>query len=269
MRSLEEIFSGSEGTEPEAETETATTEQETAQPEQETAQETGVEVSQVAAETEAAAEPSEVAGLKAAAAAERKKRQEIEAERESYRQELEQARQLLAQQQAAQEEEKPFLGEEYEQRFTQTDQKTAQALFNQKWDISEAITREAHEDYDDKVEVFKEMMKGDPGLYNRMIQQPLPAKWLYKQASEYQQMQKFREIGDPAKYEAELTERIREQERAKILAELAAEKKATTEAAIRAKLPRTGFAEERSSGTARATVKTFTGPTPLKDLFKR
>jgi hypothetical protein len=44
-------------------------------------------------------------------------------------------------------------------------------------------------------------------------------------------------------------------------------KKAATEAAIRAKLPKTGFAEERSSGTTRATPDKFNGPTPMRNIL--
>jgi hypothetical protein len=263
--SLEILFGrDSEATETETVEETVTTEQEVAQPEQEAAPqvETGVEASQVAAETETAAEPSEVTGLKAAAAAERKKRQEIE-------QELAQVRQMLAQQPPPQEEEKPFLGDEYEQRFTETKTEFQQALTQQKLELSEAIARERYEDFDAKLDTFKEMLKTDPNLYNRMVGQGNPAGWMYKQASEFEQMQKLKEIGDPVAYANTLKEQLREQIKAELLAEQAAATKAATEAAIRAKLPRTGFAEERSSGTARATVKTFTGPTPLKDLFKR
>jgi hypothetical protein len=260
-RSLEEIFSGepSELTEPVEPTEP----QEPtppAEPEPEPVI-TG-EPAEPVPPTDPTPEPEEVKGLRAAATAERKKRQEIE-------QELAQVRQMLAQQPPPQEEEKPFLGDEYEQRFTETKTEFQQALTQQKLELSEAIARERYEDFDAKLDTFKEMLKADPNLYNRMVGQGNPAGWMYKQASEFEQMQKLKEIGDPVAYANTLKEQLREQIKAELLAEQAAATKAATEAAIRAKLPRTGFAEERSSGTARATVKTFTGPTPLKDLFKR
>ena len=136
----------------------------------------------------------------------------------------------------------------------------------QKLELSEAIARDRYQDFEDKLEVFKEMVKADPNVYNRMVAQGDPAGWMYKQASEYQQMQKLREIGDPAAYAAKLREEMREQIKAELLAEQESEKKAATEAAIRAKL-KPGFAEERSTGTARST-QTFNGPPPLRDILK-
>lgn len=265
MADLDSILNGSEETETATETETVTTEQETEQPEQETQEEaTGAEETQAAAEKEAAPEPDEVKGLRAAAAAERKKRQELEAEREAYRAEVERLRQQVAKPQDAEE---PYIDEDVKTYVERSKAEFQQALVQQKLELSEAIAREQHTDFDEKLDTFKDLLKSDPNLYNRMVQQPNPAGWMYKTAAEHQQMQKLKEIGDPVKYEAELTARIREQERAKILAELEAEKKQATEAAIRAKLPKSGFAEERSSGTARATTDRYNGPTPLKSIL--
>ena len=263
MAGLDDILNGTEETETETVTETEETTQAEETQEEVTTGEQETTASQVAAETETATEPEEVKGLKAAAAAERKKRQEIE---EASQRRIAELEQQLAQR-AAQEEEKPYLGEEYEARFTETDARFKQALVQQKLELSEAIAREQHPDFEEKLDTFKEMLKADPNLYNRMVSQGNPAGWMYKQASEHQQMQKLREIGDPAKYEADLAARLREQIKAELLAEQEAEKKAVTEAAIRAKLPKSGFAEERSSGTARATTKTYTGPTPLKSIL--
>jgi hypothetical protein len=260
MGDLNDILNGSEGTE--TETEAIETEQVAEQPEQEAEQveaETGVNETQAAAETETTPEPEEVKGLRAAAAAERKKRQEIE-------QELAQARQMLAQQPKTPEEEKPFLGEEYEQRFKETETTLKEELVQTKIMMSREFAMDKYTDYEAKEADFIEMARANPALVDQMRASANPAAFAYKTVSDFQQVQKLREIGDPVKYEAALTERIRAQVEAEYLAKQEAAKKEATEAAIRAKL-KPGFAEERSSGPARLTTKTYDGPTPLKTIL--
>jgi hypothetical protein len=122
-------------------------------------------------------------------------------------------------------------------------------------------------DYEAKEADFIEMARANPALVDQMRASANPAAFAYKTVSDFQQVQKLREIGDPVAYAATLKEQMREQVRAELLAEQESEKKAATEAAIRAKLPKSGFAEERSTGTARATTKTYDGPTPLKSIL--
>jgi hypothetical protein len=260
MGDMDSILNGSEETE--TETETFETEQVAEQPEQEAAQETGVEASQVAAETEPAPEPEEVKGLRAAAAAERKKRQELEQAAEAYRLELETLRR-----QAKPEEEKPFLGEEYEQRFTETETRLKEELVQTKIMMSRDFAMDKYADYAEKEAEFIQMAKANPVLIDQMRANANPAAFAYKTVSDFQQVQKLREIGDPVAYATKLEQELREKIKAELLAEQEAGKKAATEAAIRAKLPKTGFAEERSSGTARATPDKFNGPTPMGKIL--
>lgn len=267
MGDLESILNGSEEA-TETETEVTETEQVAEHPQQEAVQEeeTGVEASQVAAETQQESEPDEVKGLRAAAAAERKKRQELEAEREAYRQELELARQQLAQRQH-QEEEPTYIDEDVEKRLTATEAKLEAKVTDKLIMMSRELAIDRYPDYEEKEQEFVKLTRADPSLIDKMRASGNPALFAYKTANDHLQIQKLREIGDPVAYETSLRERIEAEVRAKITAELEAEKKAATEAAIRSKLPKSGFAEERSTGTARAT-QTFTGPPPLKDILR-
>ena len=218
----------------------------------ETGEEDAAETARQAAQAEAdrvAAEESErvaaakveqpdVEGLKQAMIAERRKRQELEA--------------TLA---AKQEEEKPYLGEEYEARFKDTESKFQNALIQQKLDLSESFAREKYADWDDKLVVFADMIKENPALYQQMIQQANPAEFAYKTANN---QQKLKEMGDPSEYEKNL--------RAKIEAEMKAkyEKQSEQEAAKRDELPGSLAITRGASGTHSAS---WAGPTDLKDVL--
>lgn len=212
----------------------------------ETTQETGAESTQAAAETttEQTAKANEdlaakIKGLEAAAAAERHKRQMVEAE--------------LAKKQ---QEEKPYLGEEYEARFTETEQRFQQQLVSQKLDLSEAFAREKYNDFDAKLEVFASMVTENPALYAQMVQQVNPAEFAYKTASN---QQKLKEMGDPTEYE----KRIREEERARVKAEYDA--KIEEEVKKRTSLP---GSIANASGAGGATPPAWSGPAPLDDILK-
>lgn len=166
---------------------------------------------------------------------ERRKRQELE--------------RVLA---AKQEEEKPFLGDEYEARFNETEAKFNERLVNQKWEISETFAREKHADYDEKYEVFKGMVQENPALYHQMIQQAHPAEFLYKSATN---QLKLKEMANPEEYEKKLRDKIR--------AEIEAEKQ--TEAAKRDSLPGTLATTRGVAGTHAAE---WSGPPPLSDILK-
>ena len=196
---------------------------------QETVEGTGAEVTRDAAETPAqpAEKPApDMEGIKAALLAERRKRQEIE--------------QQLA---AKMEEEKPFLGEEYEQRFTETERKFQQQLINQKLDISEAFARDKYADFGDKIVIFEAMVQENPALYQQMRAQATPADFAYKTATNQQKL------------------------REKITAEIEAKyaTKGAAEHQKRAELPGT---LATVSGAGGATAQTWSGPTSLDDLLK-
>lgn len=199
------------------------------------------EAERLAAEQREAAakvETPEIEGMKQAYLAERRKRQEVEAELARKSQE-----------------EKPFLGEEYEQRFTETESKFEQRLLNQKLDLSEAFAREKYADFDDKLAVFADMVKDNPDLYRQMVQQINPADFAYKTAVN---QQKLKDMGDPSEYEKKLRAQIEAEVKAKY------EKQLESEGKKRQELPGT-LADAK--GAAGSTTQTWSGPTPLADLF--
>lgn len=187
----------------------------------------------------AAVPPPEVEGLKQAVMAERRKRQELE--------------QALAQKQ---EEEKPFLGEEYEARFKETETRFQSELVKQKLDLSESFAREKYPDFEDKLGIFSEMVASNPALYQQMVQQINPAEFAYKTASN---QQKLKEMGDPSEYEKKL--------RMQIESEMEAKYKALMDAATKKKAELPGsIATSRGSGGNQAP--TWAGPTSLDDMLK-
>lgn len=209
------------------------------QSEPEVTQETAIE------EPAVAAEPQEEPWTKAAYLAEKEKRQRAE----------QAANELAAKLAKQEEEEKPYLGEEYEARFKDTESKFQNALIQQKLDLSESFAREKYADWDDKLVVFADMIKENPALYQQMIQQANPAEFAYKTANN---QQKLKEMGDPSEYEKNL--------RAKIEAELKQkyEKQSEQEAAKRDELPGSLAITRGASGTHSAS---WAGPTDLKDVL--
>jgi hypothetical protein len=200
-------------------------------------------------------EPSisdEIRGLKAAEAAERRKRQEREAELAAANEELERLRQ----------EEKPFLGEEYEARFNEVEARVEERITQNRIIMSREFAMEKYDDFAGKEAAFLEMADKDPGLIPKMRASANPAAFAYKTVTDAQRIQKLQEMGDPAELEAKIYERVK----AELLAEQEKEKAAVVEAAIKSKL-KGGFSEQRSVGTERTTSKKFDGPTPMKSIL--
>jgi hypothetical protein len=180
-------------------------------------------------------ERPDVEGMKAAMMAERRKRQELE--------------QLLAQRQ---EEERPFLGEEYEARFKETEARFQQELVKQKLDLSESFARAKHEDFDEKLDIFSQLVSNNPALYTHMAQQVNPAEFAYKVAADQLQL---KEMANPTEYKAKIEAEIR----AKLEAEYAAKYKSGN-------LPPT-LAEARGGASSMRTAE-WAGPASIKDILK-
>lgn len=162
------------------------------------------------------------------------------------------AEQRAAQLEAAkQAEEKPFLGEEYEQRFQETEQRFQQQLVTQKLDLSESFARDKYEDFEEKLSIFGELCQQNPTLYGQMVAQLNPAEFAYKTASN---QLKLKEMSNPEEYEQKL--------RAKIEAEVKA--KYDKEAAKREDLPGS-LATAR--GVAGTQTPAYAGPAPLNDVL--
>ena len=168
------------------------------------------------------------------------------------RQKRQQAEQRAAELEAAKlAEEKPFLGEEYEARFKETEERFQNQLVTQKLDLSESFAREKYTDFEEKLGVFGELCQQNPALYGQMIAQVNPAEFAYKTASN---TLKMKEMANPEEYEQKL--------RAKIEAEVKA--KYDKEAAQREELPGSLATTRGVSGNHQPA---YAGPAPLSDVL--
>ena len=78
--------------------------------------------------------------------------------------------------------------------------------------MSEAQARSKYGDYQEKFEIFSQMVGRDPAVYQQMLNQADPAEYAYRAASRLKDIQEIGNIGD-----------WRERERAKLKQELMAE----------------------------------------------
>lgn len=182
----------------------------------------------------------EVAGIKAELDRQRRKNQELEAARQPV--------------------EKPDFWEQPETVIQQAVQTVEQRLTNRFLNMSEAAARARHTDYDDKIDVFLELVKETPSLNEDMLNAADPGEFAYKTAAKAIAM---KEMGDPESYRAKIEAEVR----AKVEAEYAAKAKADAEAAIAAKL-KPGFSEQRSV-QPRDTSGKFTGHRPMTEILGR
>lgn len=131
-----------------------------------------------------------------------------------------------------------------------------QQIVNERFNNSEMLVREKYADADEMVATFKEAAAKNPALNAQMMSHPHPWKFAYEEGK---RLRFASEIGnDPAAY--------RERIRAEVLAELqktppAAGAGATAPAP--APIPQS-LAGARSAG---ARGNTWTGPTPMENLF--
>lgn len=125
-------------------------------------------------------------------------------------------------------------------------------------DISEASARARHADYNDKFNVFAELVSKNPHIYQTMLAQPDPAEWAYQTAARQAVMQ---DIGDPLEYRSKIEQEIR----AQIALEKAEEDKKKADEMIADKLPRS-FSETRNVGTGDKTTQ-FNPNIPMKDIL--
>lgn len=131
-------------------------------------------------------------------------------------------------------------------------QQTYQQIVNERFNTSEMLVRAQHADVDEAVEAFKAAAAQNPALAAAMHQNPHPWKYAYEEGK---RLRFASEIGnDPEAY--------RKKVRAEIEAELKAQQPQSAAPAAPA-IPQS-LADARSAG-ARGT--TFTGPTPMENLF--
>lgn len=127
-----------------------------------------------------------------------------------------------------------------------------QQVINERFNFSEMVLRSQHEDVDENVKVFQEAARQNPALTAQMMAAQHPWKFAY---DEGKRLKFAAEIGnDPEAY--------RKKVEAEVRAQLATQSQQP--AAPAAPSVPQSLANARSAG-ARGT--TFTGPTPLENLF--
>ncbi len=160
------------------------------------------------AETPAAKEDESVVGLKKGISEERRKRQEAEKKAEELEARLAKA--------ADPEFEKvPDPIDDPDGYARHLENKSNLQALKTKINLSRDILLDAKEDYPEKEKVFVELARANTHLIAQMNASPNPAKFAYQTASEHLETQKLR---DP-KYQDEIRAKIREEERAKLIAE--------------------------------------------------
>lgn len=133
-----------------------------------------------------------------------------------------------------------------------------QVVLNERLNTSELMLRKelGAETVDAAIAEFQAAAKADPSLFPKLYSQPDPYAWMHKQV---ERIRAQAEIGDdPAAY------------RAKLEADLRAKWEAEQGAAPVAKVsPAAGLAPSLANARSAASrsAPTFTGPTPLEDLF--
>ena len=139
-------------------------------------------------------------------------------------------------------------------------QQTQALLVNTKLNMSEAIARRNHADFQEKAEIFGEMVKANPVIYQQMLNQLDPAEFAYQTAKQHKEMSEIGNIDEyRKKIEAETRARVEKEMREKMDAE------ARARAAEAARLP---GSLTNVPGTAPASRPVWGGPTPLDSILK-
>lgn len=257
-KSLDEVLSGK--TETEVKTEVTETPQvevktevetKTDKPRDETGKfRKGEEVAATpTAKTKDTHEDSET-GLKAGITAERKKRQEAERQAAEYRSKLE----------ALQNPKKaPDVLEDPEGYRRTVNEDVEAKLEDQRVNMSAAMARKAHADFDEVMAEWPELMQADPSIYKKAATQELPAEWAYQ----YVKRERFlKEVGeDPDAW--------RKAEREKFRAELEPELRKQLESVTPTHVIPPPSLASASSGGRVSGDSIVTGPKPLSKIFGR
>jgi hypothetical protein len=176
------------------------------------------------------------------------------------RQQLEQEIATLRAQQKPPEPPKPFFEDpdgalgQIRQEISQHAQQTQQALVQQRVVAAEFAARARHQDFDEMVPVFGELLQETPGLYQAWLQAPDPAEFAYKTAKN---MKMLRDAGslETIKAQAEKEARIK----------LEAEYKAKEQALLKQKAEIPGsLSDARSASQPKVT---WGGPTSLDNIL--
>jgi hypothetical protein len=176
---------------------------------------------------------------------ERAKRQALEVQLQQYQAYFEQANQY---QEPAQEDDPLALV--IEQVRAQVMPQFQQQALQMRVEMTETLARQKWQDYDDKVELFKEEAQRNPFLVQQVAAAPNPAEYAYNVASQIALARQYGSEAPPSR--AELEAKIREE----IMAEVGLNPR---------KSPPTSLASERSVGARSGPA--WSGPPSLDDLL--
>ena len=126
------------------------------------------------------------------------------------------------------------------------DQKLSQHVIG----LSRDMMASAHDDYAEMEQEFVQMAQENPQLTQEMQAHPNPARFAYETAKNRREYKEMQNVGE---YREKLTAQIREEERAKILAEMKQDKEKETEQSNVAHLPNLAKSTASSGGFATPT----------------
>lgn len=177
----------------------------------------------------------------AAARDERQKRQELE-------------RRLNEMEQAQKAPPKEFW-EAPEEKLKEFEDRIQHGMLKSKIDMAESIARSRHQDFDEKVNVFAELLQNTPGLHEQWLSALDPAEFAYKAAENYINYTQAGSIDNVrAKIEAEVRAKVEAEYKAK---ELEREKKLSS-------IPNS---LSNANGSGSSATPAWTGPASLESLL--
>jgi hypothetical protein len=185
-----------------------------------------------------------------AAQEERRKRQELEQQLAQYRQ----------QPQTPQEAPKPFWEDpdgavaQYQKTIEATKAEFAQNFFKQKLEFTEELARVKYPDYNEVVEVFKEVAQQAPGLVQQCMTSQNPAEFAYKLGKHHKEM---RDVGSIEEYKKKAEKELR--------VKIEAEMKEKYEKEMKARQELVPSLSDARSTQANKAV--WGGPTPLDNIL--
>jgi len=131
---------------------------------------------------------------------------------------------------------------------------------NTRLQMAEMFARKSHTDFDEKIEVFGQIIQQTPGLREQWLAASDPAEFAYNVGKNHLEFQQVGSIDA-------MREKIAKETEASVRAQIEAELKAKADALAkeRAALP-PSLSEARSTGSWNRPV--WNGPTPIDDILK-
>ncbi len=161
---------------------------------------------------------------------ERRKRQELEKRLNELQERLTPAQQGAQQQ----EQPAPSWWDSPEDAARALQAQVQMQVFESRVALSERMMREKHQDYDEVATLFAKRCHSDPQITHQLMQHPFPAEYAYQLGQKIRLMD---EIGqDPSAYR----EKLREDLRAELLAEMGHQTPASRSATAQAQKPTSG-----------------------------